>query len=67
VPRKLLRFDPEEWGGGPDAAVRWYEARDKSDEEGNPSLGFEIEGDWPDVPYDPYTEGSSWDCHPYRG
>jgi hypothetical protein len=65
VPSKLTRFDPEEWGGGPDAAVRWYEALDAWEDAGNP-LGLDVDGNWPDVPYDPYTDGSSCDCHPPR-
>lgn len=52
-PLRLLRFDPDDWGGGPDAAVRWYAALDEWRDSGHKPFMHPPGTVWPDVPWDP--------------
>jgi hypothetical protein len=51
-PLELRRFDPADWGGGPDAASRFYEALAAWQEAHPGSPWRDLDGPWPDVPFD---------------
>ena len=52
TPLRLLRFEADEWGGGPDAPQRWYDAIQEWREAGN-DITHPPWTVWPDVPFDP--------------
>jgi len=51
MPLRLVRFDPDEWGGGPEAPQRWYDALDEWRDAGN-EIMHPLWTVWPDVPFD---------------
>lgn len=51
VPARLTRFRADEWGGGPQAAQRWYDAREQWTAEGNEVPPMDLTDPPPDVPW----------------
>lgn len=47
----LRRYDAADWGGGPDAPQRWYDARTAWAAEHGECVEPDPDTEWPDVPF----------------